>query len=217
MTRTNSELWQASHLILSVSAGVIMMLHGTGNWKNGVCGILCGMALLLASCDRWNSSTCNQSQRDCSMLSAGNCGYIQLTSTDEPGDPLTIYGKVLDKKTGQPIPGASLFLFQTDAAGVYNRLGMPTLARIRGTVVSDTGGCFKIQTILPGDYPEYKDNRHMHFTLTAAGYEKIRTVFWFEGFLADRLRNNEAGIVLEIRKESTGSWVGSTNLLLGTE
>ena len=42
-----------------------------------------------------------------------------LVAPQEKGDPLTVTGVVRDE-TGQPIPGASLYVFQADAVGFYS-------------------------------------------------------------------------------------------------
>lgn len=151
---------------------------------------------------------------DCALLTAGNDGFICIADTDEPGEPLTIYGKLLDRETGLPVSQGTIFFFQADSAGIYNSIGMPTLAKIRGTVKVNKSGCFLVKTILPGDYPGTKDNRHLHFVLRAKGYKKVSKEFFFEGFVNDKLRNEPYGIVLPIVKSGKREWVGTTDLLM---
>src|SRR5687767_1181919 len=102
-------------------------------------------------------------EKRCIDLKTGQKGYIQLAKSDEPGEPLVIYGKVMDRETDLPVKDVSLFLYQTDSSGLYNASGSSDeQARIRGTVHTNETGCFKIKTILPGDYPGQKNSRHLH-------------------------------------------------------
>lgn len=161
-----------------------------------------------------------ESQTYCDSLKQGDKGFIRLTKAKEPGEALIIYGKVLDKKTNLPIKRASLFLYHTDTAGHYNSwfFGYPALAKIRGTLYTNDSGCFKIQTILPGDYPGAKDNRHIHFVLKAKGYKTIRREFLFDGFLNDEMRKHaiqdSSGIILNIKKNEQGTWVGLADMYM---
>lgn len=96
-------------------------------------------------------------EQNCINLESGQKGFIQLAKREEPGEPLVIYGKVIDRQTNQTIKEAFLFLYQTDSSGIYNAAGGPDEeARIRGTIQTNESGCFKIKTILPGDYPGQK-------------------------------------------------------------
>ena len=104
--------------------------------------------------------TCNESQdpgnknqqENCSNLEAGQKGFIQLTKNEEPGEPLMIYGKIIDRKSNHPVRDVSIFLYQTDTSGIYNVSGEPDdHAKIRGTVYTNENGCIKRNTILPGD------------------------------------------------------------------
>ena len=117
------------------------------------------VVLFLTCSGRQIPENINQ-EKNCINLEPGQKGFIQLAKNDEPGEPLVIYGKVIDRKTNQPIRDVSLFLYQTDSSGIYNVSGGPDdQARIRGTVHTNESGCFKIKTILPGDYPGQKEQQ----------------------------------------------------------
>jgi protocatechuate 3,4-dioxygenase beta subunit len=156
----------------------------------------------------------NEKAQGCQELSVGDIGFIQLTKKTEPGESLTVYGKILDKQTSQPIENASLFLYQTDSTGIYNISGIDRDARIKGTVYSNTSGCFKIQTILPGDYPGNKNSRHLHYVINAKGYKELTSALFFKGFTTRNLTEQAPLIILDIKKNNTGAWVGMTNLYL---
>lgn len=105
----------------------------------------------------------------CNNLEQGDAGFVRLVKQNNPGETLVIYGKVLDEETNIPIKNASLFLYHADTAGHYNSwlFGFPPYVKIRESSIKTITGCFKVQTILPGDYPGAKDNKHIHFVLKA--------------------------------------------------
>lgn len=120
-------------------------------------------------------------EKKCIDLEPGQKGFIQLVKNDEPGEPLIIYGKVIDRKANQPIEDVSLFLYQTDSSGIYNASGGPDdQARIRGVVHTNESGCFKIKTILPGDYPGRKNSRHLHYVINAKGYKELKSILFLK-------------------------------------
>jgi protocatechuate 3,4-dioxygenase beta subunit len=155
----------------------------------------------------------NINEENCSNLEAGQKGFIQLTKTEEPGEPLVIYGKVIDRQSNQPVRDASLFLYQTDSSGIYNASNAPEeQARIRGTVVTNESGCFKIKTILPGDYPGRKNSRHLHYTIDADGYKQTKSTLFFKGFTTSNIADDGRFPKLDIKKQENGSWIGIIDL-----
>lgn len=152
-------------------------------------------------------------QMNCLNFKPGDTGYIQLTKKDEPGEPLIIYGKIIDGKTKQPIKNGSVFLYQTDSSGIYNRLGgADEQARISGTLHTNESGCFKIKTILPGDYPGQKNSRHIHYIINAKGYRELKSLFFFKGFTTSNITGNGPLTVLDIKKNKEGFWIGTTDI-----
>jgi len=156
----------------------------------------------------------DQTVDDCGQLKNNDKGFIQLTLKDEPGEPLIVYGRILDREAKQPVNKASLFLYQTDSSGIYNTTGIDREARIKGTVYSSETGCFKIQTILPGDYPGNKNSRHLHYIINAPGYKEFKSVLFFKGFTTPNLTEQGPLIILNIKKDDKGMWSGTTNFYL---
>lgn len=74
---------------------------------------------------------------------------------DKPAAPdaalLTLDGTVTDVATGKPLPNAQLDFWQTDSNGLYDRKG----THLRGIVVTDAHGRYKLSTVLPSDYAEH--------------------------------------------------------------
>ena len=154
----------------------------------------------------------NKPENNCWQLEPGQNGFIQLVNNNEAGESLIIYGKIIDHKTKLPVNGAALFLYQTDSTGIYNSTGPDEQARIRGTVNTDANGCFKIRTILPGDYPGRKNSRHLHYVINAKGFKEKKSILFFKGFTTENITDQGPLIVLDIKKDKTGTWIGSTDL-----
>jgi protocatechuate 3,4-dioxygenase beta subunit len=74
---------------------------------------------------------------------------------DKPPAPdaalLTLDGSVTDANTGKPLPGAQIDFWQTDSNGLYDRKG----THLRGIVIADERGHYRISTVLPSDYAEH--------------------------------------------------------------
>ena len=153
-------------------------------------------------------------EKNCNELGPGEKGFIQLANKDEPGEPLVIFGKIVDRKTNRPINAVSIFCYQTDSSGIYSSSGNDEEARIRGTVYTNESGCFKIKTILPGDYPGQKNSRHLHYVINAKNHSEKKSILFFKGFTTENITGQSPLIVLEIHKDSTGTWVGSTDFYL---
>jgi protocatechuate 3,4-dioxygenase beta subunit len=166
----------------------------------------------------WNSTYQNHGDRsrekNCIDLRPGQKGFIQLVNNEEPGEPLIIYGRVFDRKTNQPISAATIFLYQTDSTGIYSSSGKDEEARIRGTIYTNESGCFKIKTILPGDYPGQKNSRHLHYAINAKGHPEKKSILFFKGFTTENISGQGPLIVLDIHKDSTGTWIGSTDFYI---
>lgn len=103
-----------------------------------------------------------------------------IGADDEPGERLIITGTVFkpDKKT--PYEGLVLYLYQTDATGVYNRSdGSWKSPRLHGWVKTDVNGRYEIRAIKPGSYPGSRNPAHIHVVVKLPG-ERSR---WIDEFL----------------------------------
>lgn len=172
------------------------------------------IALLFSSNGTFPIQVDVNQEKNCEEIAPGQKGFIQLANDNEPGERLVVFGKIIDRKTGRPVKDASLFLYQTDSAGIYSNSGRDEDARIRGTVYTNESGCFNIRTILPGDYPGRKNSRHLHYVINARNYSEKKSILFFKGFTTENITGQGPLIVLDIRKNSKGTWVGSTDLYL---
>jgi protocatechuate 3,4-dioxygenase beta subunit len=119
-----------------------------------------------------------------------------LTSEGEPGEPLVVSGTVFAPDGVTPAPCVLLYVYQTDATGVYNtqRNAPP---RIRGWLRTDAQGRFRFTTIVPGAYPSGRQAAHIHTQLWGGGHEwQWNNDILFEGDpnVGERERQRSAGL-----------------------
>ncbi len=105
---------------------------------------------------------------------------IVVAGPDEPGERLVVTGRVIDGTT--PVVGASVYVFHTDAKGVY----APDLSgpdaeldpRLYGALRTDAEGRYRYETIRPASY----DNNaaHVHYVVVASGYKPRIFDLWFQ-------------------------------------
>jgi protocatechuate 3,4-dioxygenase beta subunit len=92
----------------------------------------------------------------------------RIAPVKEPGTPLIVHGRVVQRDGVTPAPGVIVFAYQTDATGVYNARGTRGW-RLRGWVKSDAQGRFEFRTIRPGSYPGSRNPAHIHITIEGPG------------------------------------------------
>ncbi len=90
------------------------------------------------------------------------------------GTPLTVSGYVLNQDC-EPIPGAWLDFWQTDAQGDYDNAGY----RLRGHQFTGADGSYRLETVLPGEYPGR--TVHIHVKVQAPGGPILTTQLFFPG------------------------------------
>ena len=96
-----------------------------------------------------------------------------LLEKDSPRkDTLTVTGLVLGRDC-QPLPGAVLDFWHADELGEYDNKGF----RYRGHQRTDAQGRYRLETIVPAEYPGRA--RHIHVTLAAPGARPLTTQLYF--------------------------------------
>lgn len=91
-----------------------------------------------------------------------------LLTPDIKGDRLTVTGQVLTTDCA-PLADSLIDVWQTDAQGVYDNKGY----KLRGHQFTDAEGRYRIETIVPGQYPGR--TRHLHIRVQAADYPVLTT------------------------------------------
>jgi catechol 1,2-dioxygenase len=115
----------------------------------------------------------------------------------EAGTPLLFQGQVR-AVDGTPLPAAKVEIWQADDEGYYSQFA-PNLPQwnLRGTVIADETGHFKIHTIQPAPYQIPTDGAcgqliaaagwhpwrpaHLHLKVSTPGYQLITTQLYFQG------------------------------------
>lgn len=139
---------------------------------------------------------------------------VTIPPKDEPGERLIVSGKVFGKDGRTPLAGASIYVYHTDAKGLYtpgtNDNKNP---RLRGYLRTDEQGRYEFATIKPASYPNSTIPAHIHYVVTAPGYKERVFEIVFEGdrFITDRIRADAAqeGSGFSIRpleRDKQGSW-----------
>ena len=88
------------------------------------------------------------------------------------GTSLIITGRVLTPDC-TPIPGALLDFWQTDSQGNYDNQGF----QLRGRQFADETGHYRLETILPGEYPGRPP--HIHVKVSPPGGAVLTTQIYF--------------------------------------
>jgi len=152
----------------------------------------------------------------------------------EPGERLVISGQVTDAGTGEPLPGAEVDVWQTDAAGHYDHED-PALPEwhMRGIVVADDHGRYGVRVVKPlayqvptagpvgrllaaiGQHPWRP--AHTHFMVSAPGHATLTTMAYYAGdpWLADdTIESVKPELVLEPKRAADGDWQVTFDLAL---
>jgi protocatechuate 3,4-dioxygenase beta subunit len=95
---------------------------------------------------------------------------VQTASSDEPGEPLVVAGQVFAPDGRTPVPGITVYAYNTDVQGYYGENHSEYPPRLFGWMKTDVSGLFELRTIRPGSYPGMQVPAHIHFTLWGAGY-----------------------------------------------
>jgi protocatechuate 3,4-dioxygenase beta subunit len=130
---------------------------------------------------------------------------LQLTAPDEPGEPLVVEGVVTDAQD-RPVAGASLYVYQTGADGLYGPEGNRN-PRLRGYLRSDEEGRWELSTIMPGGYPGGGVAPHIHLHAAApgaAGESVLELVFEGDPRISERMRRSPMFTVGRVTRGEDG-------------
>ena len=89
----------------------------------------------------------------------------------EPGDRLEVKGVVYAADGRTPVPKASVYVYQTDAKGLYrpdDPMGNRN-PRLMALLRTDSAGRYSYRTIRPASYPGTRVPQHIHYEVAAPG------------------------------------------------
>ena len=119
----------------------------------------------------------------------------RVTPAGEPGQPLSVSGVVVGPDDA-PIPGASLYVYQTDREGYYGVKPQSDNRnpRLKLFLRTDARGAYAFETIKPGSYPNSRIPSHIHFEVSAPGRAPyiFEIVFAGDPFVTADMRTNPA-------------------------
>ncbi len=133
---------------------------------------------------------------------------VSLVEPGMEGQRLILTGYVVDTRCN-PIPGARLEFWQADAAGVYDNQGY----RLRGHQFADVAGRYRLETIVPGEYPGRTP--HIHVKVIPPGGPELTSQLYLPGDArnqADRLY--DARLEMDVQGESGGATAALFNFVL---
>lgn len=108
---------------------------------------------------------------------------VRIAALNEPGVRLLLEGRMFGPDCRTPLAGYALDVWQADHQGRYLQAA-PTGYRLRGKILTDSLGRYRLETILPGRYSDAAGWRpaHLHVRmLTPGGNVLLTTQIYFEG------------------------------------
>lgn len=109
--------------------------------------------------------------------------HVGMVDPLEPGRRIRLVGRIVDMTSGEPLAGALMQLYHTDAGGEY-RPGMDAGGgagnpRLWCYLRADAEGRFTVDTIMPERYPNSTVPRHVHYRVWAEGYPVLQSECFF--------------------------------------
>lgn len=150
----------------------------------------------------------------------------RIAPPGEPGDPLALTGRVLDRD-GRPRPGIVVYAYHTDSSGIYPRSNAAATqhgrrhGRLRGWARTDAEGRYAFDSIRPGSYPDadIPEHIHMHVVEPGCGTYYIDDVMFRDDpkLTSAQLRRLPGrggdGVVAPVRRD--GVWQVRRDIVLG--
>lgn len=150
----------------------------------------------------------------------------RIAPVGEPGEPLEVSGVIYKRDARTPAPGVILYLYHTDARGIYvPATDMTGYARrhgrLRGWARTNAKGEYKFHTIKPASYPNQTIPSHIHPIIK----EPDKNEYWIDEYVFDddplltqqerARRRNYGGPGIVRLKRSGGVWLARRDIVLG--
>ena len=148
---------------------------------------------------------------------------ITIATKEEPGERIIVTGVVFGADGKTPLAGASVYVYHTDAQGLYTpgATNDSRNPRLRGYMRTDAQGRYEYSTIKPAPYQSNDVPAHIHYHVNAPGYQERIFEIMFEGDpkIRDNIRAKaaEEGSEFSIRpltRDPQGGWRCTQNITL---
>jgi protocatechuate 3,4-dioxygenase beta subunit len=151
---------------------------------------------------------------------------VALAAPGEPGERLVVRGTVYRPDGRTPAGGIVLYVYQTNAAGLYAGGSAESEwsrrhGRLRGWLRTRDDGRYEVRTVKPGRYPARTEPAHIHFTILEPGKDPYwidDIVFEGEGGVDDayrRAREDRGGSgIVRLRRTPDGALLAQRDILL---
>lgn len=137
---------------------------------------LCSIALCLSACGQTAQQHVGGPCEGCEAIYENNILFDKLLSADtlpayfENGKKILITGKVFKADGKTVAPGVILYLYQTNASGIYPTRGNETgwakrHGYLRGWLKTNKAGEYSFFASRPGAYPAGNNPEHIHITI----------------------------------------------------
>jgi protocatechuate 3,4-dioxygenase beta subunit len=123
------------------------------------------------------------------------------------GTKLSLTGVVRDTSCA-PIPGARVDFWQADAQGNYDNQGY----RLRGYQLTDKQGAYRLETVVPGEYPGR--TVHIHVKVTPSGASTLTTQLFEPGVAGNERDSIYNPDLLMKTKDANGTKVATFDFVV---
>jgi protocatechuate 3,4-dioxygenase beta subunit len=139
---------------------------------------------------------------------------IIIAAKEEPGARLIVTGQVFGPDGKSPLAGASVYVYHTDAKGLYTpETNDNRNPRLRGYMRTDAQGRYEFSTIKPAPYPNNRIAAHIHYVVNATGHQERVFEIVFEGdpkiderMRADAAKEGSAFSICALTRDQQGVW-----------
>lgn len=151
---------------------------------------------------------------------------ISIANPEEPGERMDLNGTVFMKDGLTPAKNIILYLYHTNAKGLYESSRGQATGRVhghlRGWVKTDKDGKFTVHSIRPESYPGRTIPAHIHILVKEPGKTRYYIdEVWFDDDTiitpamkaASEKRGGE--MIIHLAKTRNGAWLGSMTITLG--
>jgi len=139
---------------------------------------------------------------------------VAIAAKEESGERLIVTGQVFGPDGKTPLAGASVYVYHTDAKGLYTpETNDNRNPRLRGYMRTDAQGRYEFSTIKPAPYPNNRIAAHIHYVVNAPGHRECVFEIVFEGdpniderMRADAAKEESAFSIRTLTRDQHGVW-----------